>query len=285
MVALKTSLRLKKSTFVLFLLFVLAGLSLVQTALAQELEPGPKARSVPPSAKPETAGNERDTSVPELKPNQAELPETKAEPADDSQYKNEKKTDAEKELKAAIESAIETANQLKQQFDEAQRLAELGSVSQPELRRANFNYKLALLNVIELEEPSAKREIELARAKLELELTTKELETITTLYQRGSATELEFQQATVAQQIAKLGLKAIEDGDGEKLYRIKIAQSNLVLAKEVHSKAVRLFKTRSISDTVYEQVEVALREAEDELELAKKDLGVVVKQVPTGVGG
>ncbi len=197
---------------------------------------------------------------------------------------SQKTPDSTTELEKEIQAAKQSAAKLRGIYVEAQRLAKSGSVSQVELRRTNYDYKLAMLKVIELESPSKAQEIALAQAQLELDLLTKELEVIAGLYQRGSASELEYQRARSAFDVAKFSLEAVQNGQGEKLLNIKSAQRKLRLATEVFQKADRLIKSSSISQTVFEQAKSNLQNAEDELELARKELGILVRQVPPSDG-
>ncbi len=205
-------------------------------------------------------------------------------PDPNSQQSGQKTTGSTTELEKELEAAKQSAAKLREIYVGAQRLAKNGSVSQMELRRTNFDYKLAMLKVIELESPAKAKDIALAQAQLELDLLTKELEVIASLYQRGSASELEYQRAQSAFDVAKFSLRAVQDGQGEKLHKIKSAQTKLKLAGEIFQKADRLIKSGSISQTVFEQAETNLQNAEDDLELARKELGVSVRQVPPSDG-
>lgn len=203
-----------------------------------------------------------------------------ATPKSSSPQGGETTTIARTELEKEIETAKITATELRNVYVEAQRLAKTGSVSPRELRRSNYEYKLAMLKVIELENPSKAREIALAQAQLELDLLTKELDVTASLYKRGAKSELEYQRARAAFDVAKFSLQAVQDGQGEKLFGIKSAQAKLKLATEVFQKANRLVRVNSISETVFEQAKTNLQNAEDELELARKELGILVRQVP-----
>ncbi len=205
-------------------------------------------------------------------------------PDPNSQQSGQKIAASTTELEKEIEAAKQSAAKLREIYVGAQRLAKNGSVSQMELRRTNFDYKLAMLKVIELESPATAKDIALAQAQLELDLLTKELEVIASLYQRGSASELEYQRAQSAFDVAKFSLEAVQNGQGEKLLNIKSAQRKLRLATEVFQKADRLIKSSSISQTVFEQAKTNLQNAEDELELARKELGILVRQVPPSDG-
>lgn len=179
-----------------------------------------------------------------------------------------------------IAQAKIVAAELQEYLLNQQRLANLGSASQHELRVADFEYKLAELRVLSLEYPEWDRRISVSRAKLELDFKSKEFEMLKTLYHRGSVSEAHFGRARTTRDIAKLNYDAAVDGDRDKLHTIRVAKAKLTLARDLHTRAVKLFRSGAISRPDFERVGRNLRIAEERLLLAKKNLGIRVIQVP-----
>jgi multidrug resistance efflux pump len=179
-----------------------------------------------------------------------------------------------------IADAKTVAAELKEVMLKQQRLAKFGSISQQELRAADFKYKMAELNLLSLEFPDSNRRIAVSRAKLELDFRSKEFEMLNTLYRRGSVSEASIRRARTARDIAKLNYEATVDGDRNKLHSIRIARAKLTLARDLHARASKLFRSGVISRPDFDRVSRNLMIAEEGLLLAKKNLGIRVIQVP-----
>ena len=184
------------------------------------------------------------------------------------------------EMTREIADAKNIAAQLKVVLLKSRRLADLGSISRQELRVADFKCKLAQLKVMSLEYPESNERIALSRAKLELDFRSKEFEMLDRLYRRGSVSEASFRRGRTARDIAKLNYEAAFKGDHDKLHDVRIARAKLTLARDLHARAAKLFRTGSISRPVYDRVSRNLMIAEEELVLARKTLGIRVIQVP-----
>ena len=131
-----------------------------------------------------------------------------------------------------------------------------------------------------LEYPEWSERIAVSRAKLELDFSSKEFEMLDRLYRRGSVSEVSFQRARTARDIAKLNYEAALKGDHDKLHDIRIASAKLTLARDLHARAAKLFRAGAISRPVFDRVSRNLMLAEEELVLARRTLGIRVIQVP-----
>ena len=171
---------------------------------------------------------------------------------------------------------------LKAEFDRIGGLARLGSVSQHKLRQARLDYQVAELEFQGLQNPAKKREVALAIVELEHQAAEKEFEVVSNLFKKGAASKLDFERAESEFDISRLTYENAKKSGSETLLDFRIANRKLELAKTVFEKATRLFQSKSISPVTFEKARQRLVLAEEGVALARRSIGVVVKQVPPG---
>ncbi len=191
---------------------------------------------------------------------------------------------AQAALDREIAAARQHANELGNIYSTMKKLARKGSISQQKLRQAYYEYRLANLNILALEDPTQQQQIELAKAELKFQLKSREYEISSRLFQRGSISEMQFERSKFNRDVARLELEAAQDSRNTKLHDIKIAQRKLDFIAQEHRRVKQLWDSQMISNRIYERWTRYLRDSEQELAIAKKALGVRVIVVdPPGI--
>ena len=198
-----------------------------------------------------------------------------------SQFLEERSVEPKDESRSEISLARKKARDAKKKFETVKKLSRLGSASQKQLRDAELLKWLALLDLSNLLSPDKTLENSLLRAKLVSNYRSKELEVIKKLYERGSASQLEFQRAKTARDVAKSRLKAVQgDSDAQrKIYLISAASSKYEEAEKEHQLAAKLFQSGSLSQAAMNRAKSNLEAAKTELAGAKESLGARAVQV------
>ena len=173
------------------------------------------------------------------------------------------------------------AKTAKKTYDTVKRLCQRGSASQKQLRDARLLENLAVLELASLVSPEREQRNSLLRAKIIFNYRSKELEIVESLYQRGSAPQLDFQRAKIARDVAQARLKAAQSDSQtqQKIQAINAANSKLQLAQKEHLLASKLLKTGSISQAEMDRARSNLEIAESALTEAKKSLGAKATEV------
>ena len=177
--------------------------------------------------------------------------------------------------------AREKAKSAKKKYDTVKKLSQLGSASQKELRDAKLLKGLAILELSNLVSPELEQENSLMRATLVFNYRSQELKVIKRLRDRGSASQLDYQRAKTALDVAQSQLKAARSVSQaqRKVQIVRAANSRLESAQKEHRIAQRLRKTGSISQSTMDQAASNLEIAKSELAEAKKSLGAKAVQV------
>ena len=182
---------------------------------------------------------------------------------------------------AALTEARENVKLTKLRYQRIKRLGQRGSASQKEVRDAELRKRLALLELADLLSPEHEDHNSLMRATVVYNYRNQEFKITETLYQRGSASELEFDRAQAALDIALANLKSAQsDTDSQRKFQaIKAASTRLKTAEKVHQLAQKLYSRGSISQTQMDQASSNLKIAESELAEAKQALGATATPV------
>ena len=182
---------------------------------------------------------------------------------------------------AEITRARENAKTAKKKYETVKRLRQRGSASQKQLRDAELLKRIAVLEYSNLVSPELEQENALIRANLVYNYRDKELSVVKSLYQRGSASQLEYQRAKTARDVAQSRLQAVESvSDSQrKIQIVKAANSRFDAAQKEHQLAAKLLRSGSISQSVMDQAKSNLEVAKSELSEAKKSLGAKAVQV------
>ena len=180
-----------------------------------------------------------------------------------------------------ISVAREKAREAKKKFESVKKLSRLGSASKKQVRDAELIKWLSILELSNLVSPEKTQENLLLRAKLIYNYRNKELEVIKKLYERGSASNLQYQRAKTNRDIAKSQLKAVQsESDAQrKIYVIGAASSKYQEAQKEHQLAAELFQSGSLSQAAMSRANRNLEAAKSELAEAKKSLGAQASQV------
>ena len=180
-----------------------------------------------------------------------------------------------------LTQAREKAKTAKKTYETVKRLRQRGSASQKQLRDARLLENLAVLELASLVSPEREQRNSLLRAKIIFNYRSKELEIVESLYQRGSAPQLDFQRAKIARDVAQARLKAAQSDSQtqQKIQAINAANSKLQLAQKEHLLASKLLKTGSISQAEMDRARSNLEIAESALTEAKKSLGAKATEV------
>lgn len=180
-----------------------------------------------------------------------------------------------------LTQAREKAKSAKKKYDTLKKLSQRGSASQKELRDAKLLKALAMLELSNLVSPELEERNLLMRESLIFNYRNQELKVIKSLYQRGSASQLDFQRAKTAQEVAQSRLKAARSVSQaqRKIQIIKAANSRLESAQKEHQLAKKLLKTGSISQSEMDRASSNLEIAKSGLAEAKKSLGAKAVQV------
>jgi len=177
--------------------------------------------------------------------------------------------------------AREKAKSAKKRYETLKKLSQRGSASQKELREAKLLKGLAILELSDLVSPELEQQNSLIRATLVFNYRGQELKVIKNLYQRGSASQLDYQRAKTAQEVAQSQLKAAKSVSQaqRRIQNVKAANSRLEAAQKEHQLATKLLKTGSISQSVMDRATSNLEIAKSGLAEAKKSLGAKAVQV------
>ena len=138
-----------------------------------------------------------------------------------------------------------------------------------------------MLELSNLVSPQLEQQNSLMRAKLVFNYRSQELEVVKRLYQRGSASQLDYQRAKTAQEVAQSRFKAARSVSQaqRKIQIVNAANSRFESAQKEFELATRLLKTGSISQSTMDRAASNLKIAESELAEAKKSLGAKAVQV------
>ena len=182
---------------------------------------------------------------------------------------------------AELTEARENLKNAKLRYQRIKRLGQRGSASQKDVRDAELQKRLALLELADLLSPEHEDHNALMRATVVYNYRNEEFKITETLYQRGSASQLEFDRAQAALDIALANLKSAksESESLRKFQAIKAASTKLKTAEKVHQLAQRLYSRGSISQTQMDQASSNLKIAESELAEAKQALGATATPV------
>jgi len=182
---------------------------------------------------------------------------------------------------AEITRAREKAKTAKKKYETVKRLRQRGSASQKELRDAELLKRIAVLEYSNFVSPELEQENTLIRANLVFNYRSKELSVIKSLYQRGSASQLEYQRAKTARDVARSRLQAVKSvsESQRKIQIVKAANSKFDAAQKEHQLAAKLLQSGSISQSVMDRAASNLEIARSELSEAKKSLGAKAVQV------
>ena len=144
-----------------------------------------------------------------------------------------------------IALAREKARETKQKYETIKKLSRRGSASQKQLRDAELLKWLALLDLSNLTSPEKRPKNLQLRAKLISNYRNRELEVIRKLYERGSASSLEYQRAKTAHDVAESRLKAVQGNSvaQRKIYIINAASSKYESAQKEHQLAAKLLES------------------------------------------
>ena len=177
--------------------------------------------------------------------------------------------------------AREKAKSAKKKYETVKKLSQRGSASQKELRDSKLLKSLAMLELSNLVSPELEQQNSLMRAKLVFNYRSQELEVVKRLYQRGSASQLDYQRAKTAQEVAQSRFKAARSVSQaqRKIQIVNAANSRFDSAQKEFELATRLLKTGSISQSTMDRAASNLKIAESELAEAKKSLGAKAVQV------
>jgi len=180
-----------------------------------------------------------------------------------------------------LTQAREKSKAAKKKYDTVKKLCQRGSASQKQLRDARLLENLAVLELANLVSPEREQQNLLLRAKIIFNYRSKELEVIKSLYQRGSAAQLDFQRAKIARDVAQSRLKAIQSDSQtqQKIQTINAANSKFQLAEKEHQLASKLLQSGSISQVEMDRAKSNLEVAKSALVEAKKSLGAKAIQV------
>ena len=135
------------------------------------------------------------------------------------------------EMSAELTRAREKAKTAKRKYKTVKRLGSLGSASQKDVRDAELFKRLAILELSDLVSPDLKDQNALMRATLVFNYRTAELKVTRSLFERGSASNLQFQRAKTAREVAQSQLKAAQSNSEaqRKIQIIKGASSKLAI--------------------------------------------------------
>lgn len=182
---------------------------------------------------------------------------------------------------AEITRAREKAKAAKKKYETVKRLRRRGSTSPKELRDAELLKQIAILEYSNLVSPELEQENALIRANLVFNYRSQELGVIKSLHQRGSASQLEYQRAKTARDIARSRLQAVKSisESQRKIQIVKAANSKFDAAQKEHQLAAKLLQSGSISQRVMDRAASNLEIARAELSEAKKSLGATAIQI------
>jgi len=182
---------------------------------------------------------------------------------------------------AAITEARENVKTTKRRYQRIKRLGQLGSASQKDVRDAELRKWLALLELADLLSPEREHQNALMRATVVYNYRNKEFKITKPLYQRGSASELEFDRAQAARDIALANLKSAKSttDNQRKSQAIQAAGTKFKSAEKVHQLAQRLYSRGTISQPEMDRASSNLKIAESELAEAKQALGATATLV------
>ena len=147
------------------------------------------------------------------------------------------------------------------------------------MRRADYQFKLAQLELEKLQQPDNHQDIELSIAKLNLRFATAEQQILERLYQKGSVSRHDLERGKTSQKIAKLELEGKRHPERVKLVAFKIALARHALAQFEFQLAERLVKSGAVSRERHDRFLAQLKSAEANLEQRREQLGARAKAV------
>ncbi|MEM7455221.1 MAG: hypothetical protein AAF456_12800 [Planctomycetota bacterium] len=180
---------------------------------------------------------------------------------------------AEQIHQRATDEALREYHRALDQFQRTMRLVESGSASQSLLRQHRHEKDMASLAHQELVSPDQERNIACERARLSLRLSLDEYEVVRSLFRRGSASELELRRARTRLEVDDLKHRHLTDNGDPKMLAYEISLAKFELAEFEFESAERLFRTGTISRSIYSRVAGQFREARRDLDGARRNLG------------
>ena len=186
---------------------------------------------------------------------------------------------AGKQAASGTVKAAETKyKEAREAYSIARRLSAQGSVSQSRLRRAKLARDLTGLELSSLSDPSLKSYNELLKAQVVYRFRKQEWEIAQRLYQKGAMSELDWQRADAAKDVAKLELQALRASSDvqRQLKQISAIGLRAAAAREEYETAKRLFAAGSLSETEFREVTRRLKQVEQAHRNSKRSLGVRV---------
>ena len=177
--------------------------------------------------------------------------------------------------------AREKVKKAKKELVKVEELRRLGSASQSEVRSAELDKWLAILELKDLISPASELENSRLRAQLIFNYRDEELKVIKKLYERGSTSKLRYRRAITARDVAAAELKVVQsDSDAQrKFHAIAAASSKYEEAQNEHQMAAKLFDSGSLNLAAMEQVSKNLETAKSELTDAKESFKATADQV------
>jgi multidrug resistance efflux pump len=185
------------------------------------------------------------------------------------------------ETNVELTKAREQVKNTQRRFETLERLSQKGSVSKKELRKADFEKNIALLDLSSLLTPARKEKNLLLKAKLIYQYRATEWQIAKKLYQRGAMNQVLYRRLRTAAEVARSNLKAVEsyNESQRKMQTIKAARSRFELAEKEYEIAKKLFESGSINRTTMDRATSNLNITKSELAAAKKSLGASAVQV------
>ena len=181
----------------------------------------------------------------------------------------------------ALIRAREKTAATQKEYDVIKRLSKTGSSNLQDLRIADMRRKIALLDYSSLLKPERADRNLVLKAKVILKFREEELAVLTELFQTGSVSEVAYQRAVSAREIAESKLKAIKSATEtqRRLQLIKIAKSKLEVAEREFKIAQQLYASHSINQQTLDLASSRLKIAAAELASSKENLGARATQV------
>ena len=168
-------------------------------------------------------------------------------------------------------------------YDLTKRLAASGSVSQSELRQARLQLTLAGIELSDLRDPQQRGYNRIVRATAVFRYRDQEYQIKKRLYARGAISEVAYQRAVSARDVAKLNLQATRSSSKVKqqLKQIEATGARLSLVKKEHAIAQRLLNSGSISQSGFDRVTQRLEKAKEAHTASKRNLSIRAVQIRT----
>lgn len=178
-----------------------------------------------------------------------------------------------------LDAARLSASEASQRYKTIRKLKESGAASDWDVRRADYQRKIALLKFGILEQPKKEEQYRLSAAKITAAFTAERLKTIQRLYDKRSVSKLDLRRSETDHQVAKLRLQQLQNGGSEKLYVFKIAVVKFELADAEHDSALRLYRKGAMSKSDYLSARERQRDADAKMKAAKKAMGAKARVI------